>query len=99
MRARLTNYDFNLPLIDAVNDPDMPDIRCELAALSLGQGLDSGYYAAKEMADAVTLIWSEAQDQVPLSHGEAIRHLGDILARDDEGYQRFLYGAVGGLMP
>lgn len=99
MRARLTNYDFNLPLIDAVNDPDMPDFRCELAALSLGQGLDSGYYAAKEMADAVTLIWSEAQDQVPLSHGEAIRHLGDILARDDEGYQRFLYGAVGGLMP
>lgn len=99
MRAWLANYDFNLPLIDAVNDPDLPDICSELAALSLGEGLDSGYYAAQEMADAVTLIWSEAQDQVPLSHGEAIRHLGDILARDDEGYQRLLYEAIGGLMP
>lgn len=48
------------------------DNRSELAALSLDQGLDSGYHAAQDMADAVTLIWSEAQDQVPLSHGEAI---------------------------
>ncbi|AOF96052.1 hypothetical protein [Sphingobium sp. RAC03] len=99
MRAWLANYDFNLPLIDAVNDPDLPDIRSALAALSLGEGLDSGYYAAQEMADAVTLVWSEAQDKVPVAHGEAVRHLGDILARDDLGYQRLLYETVGTLLP
>lgn len=99
MRAWLANYDFNLPLIDAVNDPDLPDIRSALAALSLGEGLDSGYYAAQEMADAVTLLWSEARDKVPIAHGEAVRHLRDMLARDDLGYQRLLYETVGTLLP
>lgn len=39
----LTTFDFNMPLIDAVNDSDLTGVRSELAALALGEGLDSGY--------------------------------------------------------
>ncbi|CAM8662726.1 hypothetical protein [Sphingobium cupriresistens] len=47
----LAGFDFNLPLIDAVNDPDLPDMRSEIAALALGEGLDSGYYETQELAE------------------------------------------------
>ena len=48
----LTGFDFSLPLIDAVNDPDIADVRSEIAALALEEGLDSGYYETQELAEA-----------------------------------------------
>ncbi len=48
----LATFDFNLSLIDAVNDPDIADVRSQIAALALGEDLDSGYYATQELAEA-----------------------------------------------
>ena len=53
IESYLATFDFNMPLIDAVNDGDLPGVRSELSALTLGEGLDSGYYEARELAGAM----------------------------------------------
>lgn len=52
----LADYDFDLPLIDAINDPDLDDHRSALAAHGLGTGLDSGYYEAQALADILLAL-------------------------------------------
>lgn len=99
MRTWLETYDFNLPLLDALNDPEIKDVRVQLAALSLGEGLDSGYYEAAELADAVAAMWSEAQDQVRYRLSEAKIALADLLDRAGPGYQLSLYSVVKSLPP
>lgn len=47
----LAGFDFDLPLVDAVNDPDLADARSVLAARALGEGLDAEYYEARELTE------------------------------------------------
>lgn len=61
-------------------------------ALSLGEGLYSGYYGAREMAEPVTLIWSDAWVPMPLPDGEHLEHTWKTV-RDDQRYRRLLYEA------
>ena len=60
----LATFDFNMPIIDAVNDPDLAGARSELAALALGEGLDSGYYEAQELAEAFLEAAREANAEI-----------------------------------
>ncbi|CAM4194880.1 Permease [Novosphingobium lubricantis] len=89
----LAGFDFNLPLVDAVNDLDIADVRSEIAALALGEGLDGGYYEAQELAEAFLEAAREANAEItdPASPGR--ERLADILERNSP-YQRRLFDAV-----
>ena len=89
----LAGYDFNLPLMDAVNDPDLEDMRSQLAALSLGEGLDGGYYESQELAEAFLDAAREANAGVTDPGSPARDRLVDLLNRGSP-YQRRLFDAV-----
>ncbi|MGE4411692.1 MAG: hypothetical protein AB7D33_14125 [Sphingobium sp.] len=89
----LTGFDFNLPLIDAVNDPDIADVRSEIAALALGEDLDSGYYETQELAETFLEAAHEANAGISDPHSPARNRLADILDRGSP-YQRCLFDAV-----
>lgn len=89
----LAGFDFNLPLIDAVNDPDLPAVRSEMAALALGEGLDSGYYETQELAEAFLDAAREANAGVTDPDSPARDRLADILDRGSR-FQRCLFETV-----
>lgn len=89
----LATFDFNMPIIDAVNDPDLAGARSELAALALGEGLDSGYYEAQELAEAFLDAAREANAEITDPGSPARERLSDILDRGSP-YQRRLFDKV-----
>jgi len=89
----LASFDFNLPLIDAVNDPDLPGVRSEIAAVALGEDLDAGYYEVQELADAFLEAAREANAEITDPRSPAREHLAEILDRASS-YQRGLFNAV-----
>jgi len=89
----LATFDFNLPLIDAVNDPDLTGVRSEIAALALGIGLDSGYYEAQELAEAFLDAAREANAEITDPNSPARNRLAEILDRGST-YQRCLFDKV-----
>ncbi len=89
----LATFDFDLPLIDAVNDPDLVGVRSELAAFALGEGLDSGYYEAQELAEIFQEAAREADAGITDANSPARNQLADILDRSSS-YQRRLFDAV-----
>lgn len=93
MRAWLATYNHNLPLLDVVNDPEASDIDARLSALSLGEGLDSGYYDAEALADAVSHLWAEMACGIDHETSEARQELADVLSRGG-AYTHVLYDEV-----
>jgi hypothetical protein len=93
MRAWLATYNHNLPLLDLVNDPESSDIDARLAALSLGEGLDSGYYDAEALADAVSHLWAEMACGIENDDSEARQVLAELLSRGG-AYTHVLYDEV-----
>ncbi|HEX7881171.1 MAG TPA: hypothetical protein VF499_00320 [Afipia sp.] len=93
MRAWLATYNPNLPLLDVVNDPDSSDLDARLAALSLGEGLDSGFYDAEALADAVSHLWAEMICGIEDDDSEARQVLADLLERGG-AYTHVLYDEV-----
>ena len=89
----LAGFDFNLPLIDAVNDPDLPGVRSQIAAIALGEGLDSGYYEVQELAE--TFLEAAREDNADITDPDspARERLAVILDRASP-YQRGLFHAV-----
>lgn len=92
----LATFDFNIPLIDAVNDPDLPGVRSELAALALGEGLDSGYYESQELAEAFLDAAREDNAEITDPDSPARKRLAEILDRGSP-YQRRLFDKVAAL--
>jgi hypothetical protein len=92
MKAFLEPYDWNLPLIDALDDPSLGSDRRALAAAAMRQDLDDGYYAATELLDAFRALASEIEAGLrsrDFSEGEArVKH---ILDGEGDDYQRRLY--------
>ncbi|MDF0545444.1 MULTISPECIES: hypothetical protein [Sphingobium] len=89
----LAGFDFNLPLVDAVNDPDLPAVRSQLAALAISESLEGGYYEAQELAEAFLEAAHEANAEINDPHSPARDRLVDILDRNSP-YQRCLFDAV-----
>ncbi|SEJ91658.1 hypothetical protein SAMN05518849_11831 [Sphingobium sp. AP50] len=90
IRDYLASYDFNLPLDDAIRDPDLPLVRRRLASLAQSEGLDGGYYEAQELAEAFLDAAYEANAQIMDGDSPARLRLNDILARD-LAYQHELF--------
>lgn len=89
----LASFDFDLPLVDAVNDPDLAEVRSELAARALGEGLDGGYYAAQELAEAFLEAAREANAEITDPNSPARNRLVEILDRNSP-YQHALFDVV-----
>ena len=86
----LATFDFNLSLIDAVNDRDLTGVRSEIAALALGEGLDSGYYETQELAEAFLEAAREDNAEITDPNSPARNRLVEILDRGSS-YQRCLF--------
>ncbi len=56
MKHCLDGYDYELPLMDALADPDLPVRRRLLAGATIGTGLDLAYFAVSEMAEGFWLL-------------------------------------------
>lgn len=80
MRALIGIYDPNLVLIDVINDPSSTTTSLELATVSLGVGLDSGYYDAECLADCVSHLWTEIADNVDDDDSDARLALRELLS-------------------
>ena len=92
----LAEYDFDLPIEDAAADPELPAPRARLALLARGEGLDSAYYQAQELAEAFLDMAREANAGNEDPESPARERMTDILDRA-EGYQRALYDEVAAL--
>lgn len=93
MAELLRGYDFEFPLRDALDDPELDPVRRALAVHAMGTGLDTGYYAAAELMEAVRLLAADRARQVPDGQGRGAARLRDILDGGC-GYQRALWHAV-----
>lgn len=97
--ALLSAYDFELPLRDALAAPELDPIRRALAVLAIGTGLDDGYLAAAELAQAARRLAADRAAGVLDGAGEGARAVRRILAHDGDDYQRALWYAVSRLSP
>jgi|EP00456_Euglypha_rotunda_P018771 hypothetical protein len=93
IRDYLASYNFNLPLDDATVDLDLPLVRRRLASLASSEGLDGGYYEARELAEAFLDAAREANAEIMNDDSPARNRLRDILERDLD-YQRELFEEV-----
>lgn len=92
----LADYDFNMPIEDAANDPDLPAVRVRLALLARGEGLDASYYEAQELAEAFLEAAREANAMNEDPDSPARGCLSDILDRAGD-YQGMLFDEVAAL--
>lgn len=93
IRDYLATYDYNLPLDDAAVDPDLPLVRRRLASLAMSEGLNGGYYEARELAEAFLDAAREANAEVEADDSPARIRLRDVLGRELD-YQRELFDEV-----
>lgn len=77
MKDILEGYDYDLPLRDAVNDVELRPVRRLLAGALMGESLDSGYFATREMADAYFDLWND--DRKGVRYGEGYLAFEEIL--------------------
>ena len=77
MKVVLHGYDYDLPLLDALNDPELSVSRRLLAGAVIGEGLDTGYFATCEIFEAFVALEIDARRKV--KHGEGYLQLEEIL--------------------
>lgn len=92
MKALLEPYDWNLPLMDALDDRSLSPDRRALAAAAMRQDLDDGYYAAAELLEAFRALERDIDTGVgPDAYSEGEARVEHILAGEGDDYQRRLY--------
>ena len=92
-------YDFELPLRDALNDPELDLVRRALAPIAVGTSLDDGHLAAAELAGAARQLATDRAAGVPDQAGEGVRRLRSILVAECDDYQRALWCTVSRCRP
>lgn len=56
LKQALQNYDYDLPLLDALNDPELSPDRRVLAGATIGVCLGQAYFAVSELEEAFALL-------------------------------------------
>ncbi|WP_327195325.1 hypothetical protein, partial [Sphingomonas sp. LH128] len=69
MKDVLEGYNYDLPLSDAMNDVELRPVRRLLAGALMGESLDAGYFATREMADAYYDLWNDVRKGVRYGEG------------------------------
>jgi hypothetical protein len=69
MQDSLDGYDYELPLMDALADPELPVRRRLLAGATIGIGLDIAHFAVSEMAESFWMLKDEMERGKNCSEG------------------------------
>ena len=77
LKDAMGGYDYELPMMDALNDPELSLSRRLLAGAVVGEGLDTAYFAITELLEAFVAL--EADVRSGQRHGEGYLALEEIL--------------------
>jgi len=69
MKDVLEGYNYDLPLMDAVNDVELRHIRRLLAGALMGEGLDVAYFATRELEEAYVDLRNDVRKGVRYGEG------------------------------
>ncbi|KPH63561.1 hypothetical protein [Novosphingobium sp. ST904] len=72
MRDVLKNYDYDLPLMDVLNDPEKSQTMRMVAAALMGQDLNTAYYATVEVLEAYERLQADYETKVHPGEGFAM---------------------------
>ncbi|WP_288806593.1 hypothetical protein [uncultured Novosphingobium sp.] len=89
VKDALDGYDYDLPLMDALDNPGLSITRRVLAGAMIGEGLDTAYFATGEMVEAFVALKIDARRKV--RHGEGFLALEAILADKNPFQMRLWY--------
>ena len=90
----LAGHEFELPLRDALGDPELDPVRRALAVLAIGTGLNDGHLAAAELSDAARQLAADRHAGIADSQGRGAAEIRRILQAPCDDYQRALWYAV-----
>ena len=91
IKTMLAGYDFNLPLLDALDDGGLSADRRALAAVSMRQGLDDALFSAHELLEAFRTLETDARLGIAATDSEGMAAIDAILQAGGDDYQRRLY--------
>jgi len=77
MKDVMERYDYDLPLLDALNDPELSPDRRVLAGATMGVCLGTAYFAVSEMEEAFAQLADD--DDHDRRHGEGYLAMEAIL--------------------
>ena len=89
LKQALVGYDYELPLMDVLNDPELPVSRRLLAGAAIGEGLDTAYFATCELLEAFGDLLNDIRRGE--HHGEGYLALEDILQAKNPFQMRAWY--------
>lgn len=87
----LTDYNFNLPLDDALADPELSITRRILAGASCDTQLQDGYFSAYEMMEAFKVLVQDRWANVDPEESLGSAMIEHLLAGEGDDYQRRIY--------
>lgn len=73
----MRGYDYDLPLLDALNDPQLSVDRRVLAGATIGVGLDIAYFAIRELEEAFAALAHDHNNGV--EQGAGFEEVAEIL--------------------
>lgn len=85
----MRSYDYDLPLMDVLNDPNSSLDRRVLAGATVGVALDTAYLAITEMEEAFSALLKD--QAISSRRGEGYLMLEDILATGNPFQMRLWY--------
>lgn len=77
LKDAMRGYNYDLPLLDELNNPEVSVSRRLLAGALIGEGLDTAYFATTEMLEAFIALETDARHKV--RHGEGFLMAEEIL--------------------
>lgn len=91
MKEVMRGYDYDMPLLDALGDPELSVARRVLAGAMIGEGLDTAYFATCEMVEAIGALEVDRMKGVRV--GEGVLVMEEIL-KDKNPLQMKLWHLV-----
>ena len=89
LKDAMRGYDYELLLVDALNDPTLSTSRRLLAGAVIGEGLDTAYFATSELLEAFVELESDVRRGE--RHGEGFLSLEEILQAKNPLQMRLWY--------
>lgn len=89
LKDAMRGYDFDLPLMDVLNDPEMSPDRRVLAGATVGVGLDVAYLATCELAEAFEALAVDVTNNS--GDGQGRKDLEEILSAGNPFQMRLWY--------
>ena len=87
----LHDYDYNMPLMDALGDPELPVMRRLLAGASMDVGLDNAYYSTGELVEVFQKLSADKAAKIDPKQSVGAAHLDHVLLGEGDDYQRRLF--------